>query len=440
MKRIIIVILLLLQMFVKADVLNKLKQIEAISGVEKIDVQPFTESYLFWFEQPVDHNNLSGPKFKQKVVISHRSYEAPIVVELAGYNLKNYNETELSALLKSNQIKIEHRFFDKSVPETGIEWQYLTIKQSAADHHAIIEALKSALYPQSKWISTGISKGGQTTIFHRYFYPEDVDVSVPYVAPFNLDRVDPRIEKFLNKLGTSKGSLGSFMLGKSENKSQCHYDVRDFQLLCFKRKAELLPLLEEYTKGKGYTFKKVGSTERAFELMVLEYQFAFWQWGTECGSIPAGEDVEATDIFKHLLSVSGPDFFEDKEIERMYPFMYAAYTETGMYDYKTAPFKKYLPDNKKNITFDFALPEGVYVPAFNKLQAEAIIAWMQTDAENILFIYGGQDPWAATAVELKDNIRCRKYIKPDMSHRCRINSFEAITREDIKITLTDWLK
>ena len=46
----------------------------------------------------------------------------------------------------------------------------------------------------------GISKGGQTTIFHRYFYPADVDISVPYVAPLNLEYVDPRLDKFLNRV------------------------------------------------------------------------------------------------------------------------------------------------------------------------------------------------------------------------------------------------
>lgn len=47
----------------------------------------------------------------------------------------------------------------------------------------------------------GISKGGQTTVYHRYFYPEDVEISVPYVAPLNLEKIDPRLEKFLSKLG-----------------------------------------------------------------------------------------------------------------------------------------------------------------------------------------------------------------------------------------------
>ena len=112
---------------------------------------------------------------------------------------------QLPFLFRPNAIALQfhnHGSFFLFMPQQNPlfePWQYLTIKQAAADHHAIIQTLKAKLYPRSKWVTTGISKGGQTTIFHRYFYPEDADVSVPYVAPLNLKEVDPRIERFLNK-------------------------------------------------------------------------------------------------------------------------------------------------------------------------------------------------------------------------------------------------
>ena len=143
----------------------------------------------------MDHTRPESGSFKQKVLLGHRAAEAPVIAELEGYAIGAVRENELAGLLKGNQLTIEHRFFDSSVPEDGIPWEYLTIKQAAADHHAVIQAIKQHLYPSSKWVSTGISKGGQTTVFHRYFYPDDVDVSVPYVAPLNLEYVDPRLDK-----------------------------------------------------------------------------------------------------------------------------------------------------------------------------------------------------------------------------------------------------
>lgn len=191
-------------LFAKENVLAKLKQIPQVSDIQELKVGSFEEYYQFWFEQPVDHNDPSKGTFKQKVLLGHKKQDAPVVAELEGYNIWTEQAGELTTLFNANQLTIEHRFFDKSVPAGEIPWEYLTIRQAAADHHEIIQAIRANLYPDSKWISTGISKGGQTTIFHRYFYPEDVDVSVPYVAPLNLEYIDPRLESFLEKLGANR--------------------------------------------------------------------------------------------------------------------------------------------------------------------------------------------------------------------------------------------
>ena len=183
-------------LFAGSPVLEKLKQIPQISDIQELKINNFNEYYQFYFEQPLDHADPSKGTFKQRVLLGHKEMDAPVIVELEGYYIFSPEAGELSTLFDGNQVTIEHRFFDKSVPEGEIPWEYLTIKQAADDHHAIIQAIKDKLYATSKWVSTGISKGGQTTIFHRYFYPEDVDISVPYVAPLNLEYVDPRLEKF----------------------------------------------------------------------------------------------------------------------------------------------------------------------------------------------------------------------------------------------------
>ncbi|MDL2251500.1 peptidase [Odoribacter sp. OttesenSCG-928-J03] len=422
----------------ESELLLKLQQIKEISDIQRTDVDGFEEYYTFRYEQPVDHENPAGVTFKQRVALGHRSDKAPIVVDLEGYTLKETFKGELVDLLKANQIRIEHRFFDQSVPESGIDWNYLTIRQAATDHHNIITSLKQKLYPSSKWISTGVSKGGQATIYHRYFYPEDVDVSVPYVAPLNLEQVDPRINKLLGKLGTNKVGLKDFIWGAGNNTEECFVRVRDFQKLCFENIGELVTRLESEAVKKEYAFLLAGGVKRAVELIILEYQFSYWQWGYDCMDIPI-EFVDLDAIYRHLVMVSDPTFFEDKNIVKMYPFMYAAFTEIGIYTYNISPFKHYLKD-KSDITFSFALPKNVELKPFNKEQMSKINIWLQTEAEQMLFIYGGLDPWSATAVELKNNYKCNKYVKSDKHHGCRIKDFEAITRQDILDTLKEWLK
>ena len=425
-------------LFAEGNMLEKLKQIPQVSDIQELKVDSFEEYYQFWFEQPVDHNDPSKGTFKQKVLLGHKKQDAPVVAELEGYNIWTQQAGELTKLFNANQLTVEHRFFDESVPAGGIPWEYLTIRQAAIDHHEIIQAIKTHLYPRSKWISTGISKGGQTTIFHRYFYPEDVDVSVPYVAPLNLEYIDPRLESFLEKLGANRLSLTDVMTGGSTQRD-CRWSIRDFQNLCFKNLDKLTPMLEEFAQDNGYTYQRVGGVERALKLIILEYPFAFWQWGNSCDEIPEPDTQDMNLVFDYLIRISTPDFFEDKYIVKMQPFFYAALTEIGMYAYNPKPFKKYFK-GEKVIDFSFTMPDGVEKKPFNAKQIQAINKWLQTDAKNILLIYGGKDPWYATAVDPKGNWNCRRYVAGDLDHKCRIKDFDPVSKEDLIETLKGWLK
>jgi hypothetical protein len=55
---------------------------------------------------------------------------------------------------------------------------------------------------EGRWISTGASKGWKTAVFHRRYFPKDVDATVAYVAPTMLSPEDPRSRPYLRSLGT----------------------------------------------------------------------------------------------------------------------------------------------------------------------------------------------------------------------------------------------
>lgn len=418
------------------SLLKRLQEIKEISDIKKMDISPYKEYYEFWFEQPVDHSDPSKGNFKQRVLLGHRNFNVPMVAVLEGYGIHTANESELSELFNTNQITIEHRFFNQSVPSSGIPWKYLTIKQAAADQHNIIQAIRK-IYPGTKWISTGISKGGQTTIYHRYFYPEDVEISVPYVAPMNLEAIDPRLEKYLDNLGGTPEHRKLFEGGGKDIKWQ----IIDFQKRCFENLNTLVPKMQEFARDHNYTFLTVGGVERATKLVILEFPFAFWQWGADINDMPTEDSRDMNEIFNYLVTVSSPDFFDDKSIVKLQPFYYAALTETGMYAYDIKRFKKYFKEEPDNtIDFHFALPAGIDKVSFNTKQLQAINKWLQTNAQNMLFIYGGLDPWSGTAVDLKKNEKCLKYVKADMDHKCRIQSFENLTKSAILKKLNSWIK
>ena len=154
---------------------------------------------------------------------------------------------------------MEHRFFLPSRPEPA-DWSHLTIQQSAADFHRIVKAFKP-IYT-GRWVSTGGSKGGETVVFFRRFYPADVDATVAYVAPL-ARRDDERFPSFQEAVGAS---------------APCRERLKAFQraILAARRAAGAAGHLPP---ARGLTFEQLG-LEKALEHAVIEAYFAFWQYGT----------------------------------------------------------------------------------------------------------------------------------------------------------------
>src|ERR1035437_9783426 len=167
-KKIIMLIIILLALFqlgISQDLQERIKSLPDIISVEKMEHnQFFEESLIIMVKQPLDHLHPEYGSFPQRVLLSHLSYNEPVVLITEGYAADNELSpkylNELCPLLYANQVFVEHRYFVKSVPDP-ISWKYLTVENAAADHHHIAEIFKQ-IHPK-KWISTGISKGGQAT-------------------------------------------------------------------------------------------------------------------------------------------------------------------------------------------------------------------------------------------------------------------------------------
>ncbi|HQU60312.1 MAG TPA: S28 family serine protease, partial [Saprospiraceae bacterium] len=128
----------------------------------------FEAVYELNIRQPLDHKDPSKGYFYQRAFLSHRSFDAPMVIATEGYSRPSNRLYELTQYLGANQVDVEHRYFGASMPDS-LDYTYLNLEQATADLHHIRQLL-GQLYPKA-WVSTGISKGGQTTFFYRYFYP-----------------------------------------------------------------------------------------------------------------------------------------------------------------------------------------------------------------------------------------------------------------------------
>lgn len=401
---------------------QKISAISAIKEIRPLETSEFSEKYVTYFTQPLDHRHPEKGSFRQRVIVSHVGFDRPTVIVTEGYGaayaLRPQYREELSKLLNANMIFVEYRYFLESTPEPK-DWQYLTAENSADDLHAITTAFKN-IYP-GKWIATGISKGGQTTLLYRTFYPDDVDISVPYVAPLCYGVEDGRHEPFLHKVSTP------------ENRKI----IEDFQLEALKRKATLLPRFEKYCTEKNYSFR--APIEEIYDYSVLEYSFALWQWGTPISSIPA-TTASDDEIFSHLLAISEPGYFTADSPNASF-FVQAA-RELGYYGYDVQPFKQYLSiQSSEDYLHRLMLPEELKDMPFDKTLSKKITKFLKKQDPKMIFIYGQNDPWTAAGVTwLKNKKNIHVFIQPNGSHLARISTLPEKEKKEVMELIKQWLK
>ena len=387
------------------------KQIETPEG--------FEAAYELQVRQPIDHENPSKGYFYQRAYLSHRSFDAPMVIATEGYHRPSNRVYELANYLEANQLDVEHRYFGTSLPDDP-DYKYLNLKQATADlHHA--RELLGQIY-RNAWVSTGISKGGQTTIFYRYFYPDDVAASVPYVAPLNLDLKDKRIYAFLDTIGSDA----------------CREAIRGVQLRLLKDRDEVLPRLKWYAEGADYQFTYL-SLEEAFEYGVLEYPFSFWQVGAAtCDDIPNAKTAALDDVLQHFMTVTGLSLFNDESMAAYASHYWQAGTEMGYYGYETDDFKGLL----KALSGE---PSAVFMPgkapmSFEPTLVKKVYEWTQAKANRMIYINGGIDTWSATGVPPTDKVDALWFIMPGKNHAtARIRNMSEADRERLLKTLGNWM-
>ena len=404
------------------EVRQKLAALQGISGIEKLESEVYPEKYLVRITQQVDPKNPAAGTFTQRVVIGHVGFDRPTVIVTEGYGgayaLNPKYQEELTKLLNANLVFVEYRYFLESTPEPK-NWDYLTAENSAYDLHHVNQTFRQ-LY-QGKWISTGISKGGQTTCLYRAYFPDDVDFSVPYVAPLNRAVEDGRHEPFLRQVGT-----------KAERDR-----ILAFQKAVLKQKAAIVPMLENYCQEHKLTFR-IPMAE-VLDYSVLEYPFAIWQWGTPVDQVPE-PTASAADLFKHLMEISEPSYFSNEQ--PYVSFDVQACRELGYYGYDTAPFKGLLTiKSTKGYLNKLMLPtELIDKVEFRPELYHKVYNFLKDNDPKMIFIYGEIDPWSATRVP---TFRGKKneqiYIQPRGSHRSRIGNMPEEMKKQIMDQIHAWL-
>ncbi|MEU9133116.1 S28 family serine protease [Kitasatospora sp. NPDC048540] len=404
------------------DIRDRLAAIPGMTVTEEKPA-PGYRYFLLTYTQPVDHRRPWLGTFQQRLSVLHRGEDRPTVLYTNGYTLGTTpSRTEPTRLVDGNQVSIEYRYFTPSRPEPA-DWSKAGIEQAAADTHAIITALKP-LYGQ-KWISTGASKGGMSSVYHRRFYPDDVAGTVAYVAPNDVDdREDSAYSRFFDHVGTA----------------QCRSALDAAQRELLVRRATLEPRYAADNAAAGNTFTTVGSADRGYELGVLDVVWGFWQYSTEadCAAVPP---VTATDdqLYGWLDTHSGIDSNSDQSLAAYTPYYYQAGTQLGSPNFDVSHLKGLLHYSTKEL-----YAPRTYVPRsipmrFDPSAMRDIDGWVRHSAERILFVYGQNDPWGAERFTLgRGSEDSYVYTAPGANHGAKIAALSADQSAAATAALLRW--
>ncbi|MFD4608223.1 S28 family serine protease [Streptomyces sp. NPDC058440] len=386
------------------DILNRLL---AIPGMSLIQEKPYS-GYRFFvlnYTQPVDHRHPSKGTFEQRITVLHKGEDRPTVFYTGGYNVSTTpSRREPTQIVDGNQVSMEYRFFTPSRPAPA-DWSKLDIWQAASDQHRIYEALKPVY--SHNWIATGGSKGGMTATYYKRFYPGDMDGVVAYVAPNDVvDKEDSAYDRFFATVGTK----------------ECRDRLNGVQREALVRRESLENKYAQFAAGNGYTFTTIGNLDKAYEAVVLDYVWGFWQYSLlkDCGTIP-GDAKNATDqqIWDTVNTISGFDAYTDQGLETYTPYYYQAGTQLG------APTIQFPHIEKKLIRYGYQPPRN-FVPRsipmkFQPSAMRDVDTWVRQHANHMLFVYGENDPWGSERFRLDKKAQdSYVFTAPGMNHGANV--------------------
>ncbi|MFI1829914.1 S28 family serine protease [Streptomyces sp. NPDC020412] len=398
-------------------------RILAIPGMSLIEEKPYP-GYRFFvlnYTQPVDHRNPRKGTFQQRITLLHKDTSRPTVFFTSGYGLNtNPRRSEPTAIIDGNQVSMEYRFFSPSRPDPA-DWSKLDIWQAASDQHRIHTALKK-IYDK-KWISTGGSKGGMTATYYERFYPRDMDGVVAYVAPNDVrNDEDSAYDRFLANVGTK----------------ECRDRLNDVQREALVRRDALNEKYAKVAQENNYTFNTIGSQDRAFEAVVLDYTWAFWQYGqvAECDAIPVAKTATDQELWDSIDSVSGFAFYTDQGLAPYTPYYYQAGTQLGSPDIAQSHLNglsRYGYQPPRNF-----VPRDIPM-RFQKNAMKDVDRWVSRNARQMMFVNGGNDPWSAEPFRLGKGAKdSYVYTVPGGNHGANVAGLPAEQRAAATASILKW--
>ena len=466
---------------------SELSALPNVISVEKFTQQTSFKGtvYKVYFKSLLDPSDASKGTFKQKALIGFAGYDKPNCLTTTGYMLsdqiamRQISENESAFILNGNLVAVEHRYFGESVRTDkkrsdgnydGTYWEYLSVKNAAEDLHAIVTSLKPIL--KGRWVAQGASKGGLTANIFCYYHPEDVDLTMPYVAPLCNEKHDARFFDFvLNTIGDNDGRHKS-------DAAACRQLLKDIQIWMLERRDE------EYQSGVTYkqklfdAFFPAGGTcyynkdyltpDILYDVCVADFPVYPWQYGKDKSFdlIKSYYDLPNDDSTLANGTTTKKEYFytflitaaqvPDTPNMNFSPYYIQAFTEFGNYKPSLSQLRQTVEDAKaagKNVklVIEESKQDTVYEDSFYSDAERALFAnyndslhknlsnWIKTTDEKIIMLYGSGDPWYSVRIDdvARDNVHI--FVHPSNNHNTEINNLPAAQKFQVIALLVQYL-
>ena len=403
-----------------------LRSLDIVSRVDTIvpeqNPAEFAELYQVTFTQPVDHDNPAAGSFTQKAFLFYVGADRPTVLYTCGYTLyETFRQVpfiDIAYNMNANLLMVEHRYYGDSKPEGDPQWTYLTTRQAAADHHAIIDALKSLL--PMEWVSTGTSKDGMTSLFLRYYYPNDITVTTAFCAPLMPSLHYLPVGRYLlEESGTAeeRSRMEALMERLLEDGEQGLY-------------ARCLELLEDHGITHDYTYNWYPHDCFTYNWYVhdcLAFFFNFFSYQTpatrQLPSLSESDDQLLLTIFENTFAQVDYGF--------LYPYYVQTAKELGQFFYDYSVYANLLDGTA--FDYDAAWANASELAPADRWLYDTYDNTFITDLRDnflpsttcpILLVYTKDDPWTGSRPASVNPQSAKLIINPDGIHRHDINNAE----------------
>ncbi|MER5942717.1 S28 family serine protease [Streptomyces sp. NPDC001928] len=402
------------------DIADTLRALPGLRVIEELPgAEPGYRFFVLGLRQPVDHTEPAAGTFEQRLTLLHTCADRPTILFTTGYDaVLTPRRTEPAVLLGANQLQIEHRYFGTSRP-TAHGYPYLTIRQAADDQHRVVRLFRR-LY-RGAWISTGGSKGGMTAIYHRRFHPHDVDGTVAYAAPNNVDdRDDSAYLRFLDTVGSA----------------ELRDAVKATQRRILLRRTEMVRRYEAWAAAAGDTFRIVGSADKAFEIAVLRAPLMFWMNGkpVDHAAVP-GPDATADELYTWLDRTAGLSLYADSVARDYIPYWYQLGTQLGYLAVPSSHLDGLLRYRDPIRPRSF-VPRDIPM-RFDSAAMPDVDRWVRRRGSRLLFVNGTMDPAVAEPFR-PGGPDSRVMWVPGGNHHVSIEGLAPADRAEARAMLVRW--